>query len=100
MDEPFWRGLWGIGLALIAGWIIRAIIPQPGQWLGIFYPQANETLTVYEELGRFDTLNDCRAFALDRRSRSPVPEHTDYECGLKCKVEPGWTVYTCDKTEK
>jgi len=100
MDEALGRFVAVIIWALIAKAAWDKVFPPEGQWMAVFYPRANETLLDYRYLGNFDTLNDCRAVALDAQSRSPVPGNTDYECGFKCKIKPGWTVYTCDKTEK
>ena len=67
-------------------------------WSGFVYPD-KENLFNHLELGKFETLDQCRAAAWDLIDRSGWPTVADYECGLNCKPIEGYDVLkVCEET--
>ena len=70
------------------------------QWEGFVYPDKNN-LTVHQGVGVYESLEACRAASLELLSRISSIEKGDYECGLNCKSENGFSVVKiCEKTER
>jgi len=70
------------------------------EWEGFVYPNKND-LTVHRNIGVYDSLENCRAAALDTLSRISTIEKGDYECGLNCENRIGMGgVKVCEKTER
>lgn len=77
-------------------------------WEGIVYPKTG-TLPYNLEIGRFSTLEECRAASLAVLSKT-IPEEgasPDYECGLNCRVDASFSpppgllpMRICDETSK
>ena len=65
------------------------------EWDGYIYPDKDD-LFVYEYLGRYPSLAECRAGALAKISLLPDPARADWECGLNC--EPGLGALVCERT--
>ena len=64
------------------------------EWQGFVYPdRSNLTRSVY--VGKFKTLEDCRAAAVAALGPN---RQGDYECGLNCKPRNG--VNVCSRTER
>lgn len=64
------------------------------EWQGFVYPdRSNLTRSVY--VGKFKTLEDCRAAAL---AALGLNRQGDYECGLNCAPRNGINV--CSRTER
>jgi hypothetical protein len=67
-------------------------------WSGVVYPDATN-LTRHFSVGDFDSLEDCRAAAVDRIHRMGASRTGDYECGLNC-VPVGYAgMSQCERTE-
>lgn len=77
------------------------------QWKGWIYPDAAD-LTEDIPLGRFTSLEECRASAIKLLWRLPEPTFLngvriigDYECGYHCEVDEDMGgLNVCEKTEK
>jgi hypothetical protein len=64
------------------------------EWQGFVYPdRSNLTRSIY--VGRFKTLEDCRAAALAALGQN---RQGDYECGLNCTPRNGINI--CSRTER
>ena len=68
------------------------------KWTGTIYPD-RDYLNEYKSIGEFKSLEECRSAALNILSNNNSTSKGDYECGLNCKVEDGYSVLVCDKTE-
>ncbi len=66
------------------------------EWDGHVYPDKAD-LTQSEYVGRYPSLQECRAAALAKISLLRNPHGADYECGLNCKSS-GYGVLICEKT--
>jgi hypothetical protein len=81
-----------LGLALIGATAACDYFFQ--EWDGFVYPdRSNLTRSTY--VGKFKTLEDCRAGALAALGTN---RQGDYECGLNCKPRNG--VNVCSRTER
>lgn len=77
------------------------------EWQGWVYPDENN-LTDDIPIGRFATLQDCRATATqlvrrlgERRDENGDEITGDYECGFQCKPDNGiGGLNVCERTEK
>ena len=74
-------------------------------WQGWVYPNRSN-LTDDIAIGRFATLEQCRASAREILDRQNIFEdgekiEGDYECGYKCKPDGGESgLNVCEKTER
>ncbi len=70
------------------------------KWEGFVYPDKNN-LTKHISLGVFQSLENCRAAALQKLSQVSSVEKGDYECGLNCEFREGMgDLQVCEKTAK
>ena len=68
------------------------------EWEGFVYPDADD-LTIHQNIGVFDSLEDCRAAALSRLASVSSIERGDYECGLNCETRSGMDgIKVCEQT--
>lgn len=77
-----------------------ALLGCSERWEGFVYPNKND-LTKHIGIGTYDSLEDCRASAINTLSTLSSNERGDYECGLNCRSEgalPGMKV--CKDTSK
>lgn len=68
-----------------------------GSWDGYVYPDRSD-LTRHIYIGRFKTLEECRAAAFRTIAARSHVSRADYECGLNCKSRDGFNV--CSRTER
>jgi predicted component of type VI protein secretion system len=69
------------------------------KWEGFVYPNKND-LTIHKNAGVFNSLEQCRAAALDMLLELGAKETGDYECGLNCENRAGLSMKVCEKTER
>ena len=70
------------------------------KWEGFVYPDKND-LTVYRNIGVYESLESCRAASLNTLSQISTIEKGDYECGLNCENRSGMGgIKVCEKTER
>jgi hypothetical protein len=81
-----------LGLALI---VVTAGCDFFQEWEGVVYPDRSD-LTRSVSVGKFQTLDDCRAAALAALGSN---RQGDYECGLNCKPRGGG-ISVCSRTER
>jgi hypothetical protein len=68
-----------------------------GSWEGYVYPDRSDlTRSLY--VGKFKTLEECRAAALQTIQVRSHPARADYECGLNCRLRDGLNI--CSRTER
>lgn len=68
-------------------------------WTGFVHPKRGDVLGVVE-IGRFDSLEECRAAALDTLARAGWSNVGDYACGQGCRERAGLVgPFTCRRTE-
>ena len=90
---------------------IAAVLTACGKsypWEGFIYPKTG-TMPDDLRIGRFATLEECRAASLAVLSKTTSEQGTtpDYECGLNCRIddsfqaEPGQLpMRMCEETSK
>lgn len=71
---------------------------ERADWKGWIYPNRDD-LTSDVPLGRFTSLEECRATATEALFALKSYEG-DYECGFKCKLRPELGLDVCERTEK
>lgn len=73
----------------------------PDEWWGVLYPDRNNLLS-FEDLGTFETLENCRIAILDHAAFLDLNDtQFDYECGLNCRPFRGDTeLRVCDETQR
>jgi hypothetical protein len=73
-------------LAAFAAFALATGCSKSADWTGWVYPDSAD-LTDDVKLGKFDTLEECRAAALSlgRRLKRQSGIAFDYECGRKCE---------------
>lgn len=73
---------------------------QSAEWKGWVYPDADD-LTRSVALGRFRSLEECRAYSTNALRALSPNGGGDYECGLKCRprTELGGSE-TCKETSR
>ena len=69
------------------------------EWEGFVYPNKND-LTTHRNIGVFNSLEECRAAATATLQGLNALGRGDYECGLNCRYEEGFTVKICEATER
>lgn len=97
------KGAWLLGLATL----LSACEDFNPQWKGWVYPDAS-FLPDDIPIGRFSSLEECRASARALQERLAERQHLngeaiagDYECGYQCKPDGGLGgLNVCEKTEK
>lgn len=68
------------------------------EWEGFVYPNKDD-LTVHRNIGVYESLEGCRAAALNTLSQISSIEKGDYECGLNCESRSGMGgIKVCEKT--
>ncbi len=65
------------------------------RWEAHVYPDKHNLLQS-ENIGTFDSLEDCRSAARDWLSRVDAGTSGDYECGLNCRTQG--TLRVCKDT--
>lgn len=71
---------------------------QPDVYECYVYPSRGD-LTDHIAVGRFDSLDACRAAARGKLIELDALEEGDYECGKNCRAEHGFEVVrVCEKT--
>ena len=85
-------------IALLISSIILLSSCSKDEWEGFVYPDKNN-LTIHKNIGVFDSLENCRAEALNTLSQISSIQRGDYECGLNCQArnEHGG-IKVCEKT--
>ena len=85
-------------IALLVSSIILLSSCSKDEWEGFVYPNKNN-LTIYTNIGVYDSLENCRAEALNTLSQVSSIQKGDYECGLNCEArdELGG-IKVCEKT--
>lgn len=88
-------------LAIAGLTFLAACAPTPTtrDWKGFVYPDA-PSLLVDIPIGDYTTLEDCRAASLAVMKAKSVAQTGDYECGFRCRIEPGMSASVCEKTER
>ncbi|WP_298697396.1 hypothetical protein [uncultured Brevundimonas sp.] len=71
---------------------------ERADWKGWVYPNRDD-LTSDVPLGRFTSLEECRATATEALFALKALQG-DYECGFKCKLRPELGLSVCERTEK
>jgi len=72
-------------LAVLVAVVWYAFQP-PDSWEGYVYPDRTD-LSQHQNIGTFDTLEECRDNALAYGDRiDPTGLNFDYECGLNCSA--------------
>jgi hypothetical protein len=70
------------------------------EWEGFVYPNKND-LTVHRNIGVYESLESCRAAALNTLTHISTIEKGDYECGLNCENRSDMGgIKVCEKTER
>ena len=73
------------------------------EWQGYVYPNKND-LTKHIELGKFNSLEQCRNAAIDKLWKLGDRSKGDYECGLNCQPLKNYggatDINICEKTER
>ena len=70
------------------------------EWEGFVYPDKNN-LTVHRNIGVYESLESCRAAALNALSQISAIEKGDYECGLNCENRSDMGgIKVCERTER
>lgn len=85
-------------LALIAVLMTLTACGERADWRGWVYPNQGD-LTSDVPLGRFASLEECRATATEALFALKAYEG-DYECGFKCELRPELGLNVCERTEK
>ena len=82
-----------IGLILAA--VVLAACSET--WEGYVYPNRNN-LSNHVAVGTHQSLDECRAAAINTLNRVSSVSRGDYECGLNCKSNGSLRV--CKRTER
>lgn len=83
---------------LLGGALVYSLWNEDENWTAFVYPNSSN-LQVYEENAGFETLENCRAAALQRLIELDATNVGDYECGLNCKADGNLPeLKICDKT--
>lgn len=90
LNWRFWTALL-LGLSLIGC--------TTDTWDGHIYPDRND-IGKFRYVGRFDSLEACRAAALSELERFHGVDAGDYECGKNCKGDPLAGNLLCEETMK
>ncbi len=69
------------------------------KWEGFVYPDKND-LTVYKNIGVYNSLEACRSASLNKLSALGATNRGDYECGLNCKKGNVGSVKICEQTKR
>ena len=69
------------------------------QWLGFVYPNSS-SLSNYNEIGPFDSLESCQTNAQIVLEVGGWTGTGTYECGLNCGMDSGYGMYVCEVTSK
>jgi len=70
----------------------------PDEWNGFVYPDASN-LTIHEEIGTFDTFENCRNASANRLAALGAESLGTFECGLNCRVDPDFGgMNICEET--
>lgn len=68
------------------------------RWEAFVYPDRNN-LQKFENFGDFDSIESCRASAIDRLSKLNAASKGGYECGSNCEFRSGYGgLKVCDET--
>ena len=70
------------------------------EWEGFIYPNKHD-LTRHVNIGKFKSLEACRAAAMNALRAMNSLGSGDYECGLNCKANTDLGgIKVCEKTER
>lgn len=71
---------------------------HPDRWTLSVYPNKHD-LTVYENLGPYQSLEECRNAARKWLAESNLLEVGDYECGKNCEYQKEYgDILICEET--
>ena len=82
---PKWRRLSTVSLVFLLSGL--AMSCGKDTWDCHVYPNRND-LTKFKYIGRFDSLEACRAAGTSELERLHRSNSGDYECGKNCKGDP------------
>ena len=91
-----------MNIKIICVLIISFLLASCGEekWEGFVYPNKND-LTVYRNIGVYESLESCRSATWYMLSEISSIERGDYECGLNCEYRSGMGgIKICEKTER
>jgi hypothetical protein len=81
--------------------LIAFVLPACSErWEGFVYPNKSD-LSKHIGIGTYQSLDECRASAVDVLSKVSSIQGGDFECGLNCRSDgalPGMKV--CEETSK
>ena len=66
-------------------------------WMGFVYPNRNNLL-IYENIGTFRNLKECRDASIARLEELGPLSRGDYECGKDCKPSKYSDAFICEET--
>lgn len=87
-------------LARLIALLAFGLVGCSEQWEGFVYPSKSD-LSKHIAIGVYDSLEDCRASAINALNTVSSVQRGDYECGLNCRSEgalPGMKV--CKETSR
>jgi len=81
--------------------ILTALLAGCGErWEGFVYPDKTN-LATHIFIGEYESLENCRASAIQNLNMLNKSAVGDYECGLNCKIDPGFGgLRICEKTNR
>lgn len=79
------RGIWNFGYDKFG----------PKDYTAFYYPEPDD-LSIYST-SKVDSVEECRDW-VDGQTSTDYDQYFDYECGVNCKIEPGYTAMICKKT--
>lgn len=87
-----------IAFTIVSSLILSGCLKD--EWEGFVYPNKNN-LSEHINIGSYDSLEECRASAINVLNKISSSSLGDYECGLNCKSKSGMDgIKVCEETSR
>jgi hypothetical protein len=91
------KNILGIAIIVIVVWGIYSV-SKASEYLGFYYPDANNLSEDISSITTFDSLESCRDWVEEQVTIfNPDGTGYDYECGKNCDTSSG-KPYVCEET--